>query len=195
MVPEPHIVVVTVRHPHLTGNGAGGAASGRRPHGRGQQPAVPSSTAMPDTATSMRRSASGSKGLADRERKAAARQAGKVGDAMEDGVERGAPRAGFSSTRRQSLTSDQVVATTGTATESGSATYLLPSGRACLYPDTLGSHPTSCPSASRCSRPSVAAISAIVPVVRCTSTTMLFFLGLCCTISHASHRPPFVSTA
>ena len=33
------------------------------------------------------------------------------------------------------------------------------------------------------------------PVVRCTSTRMLFFLGVSCTISHASHRPPFVNTA
>ena len=37
------IVVVTVRHskPDLTGDGAGGAASGRRRRGRGQQPGVP----------------------------------------------------------------------------------------------------------------------------------------------------------
>ena len=61
--------------------------------------------------------------------------------------------------------------------------------------DILKRRASYCSSASRSSFPSFEAISAIVPVVRCTSTTMLFFLGFCCTISHASHRPPFVSTA
>lgn len=41
----------------------------------------------------------------------------------------------------------------------------------------------------------VAANCAILPVAMCTSKRMLSFLGLCGTISHASHRPPFVSTA
>ena len=50
-------------------------------------------------------------------------------------------------------------------------------------------------SASRCSFSKLEASSAISPVVRWTSTTMLSFLGFCGTISHASHRPPFVSTA
>ena len=52
-----------------------------------------------------------------------------------------------------------------------------------------------CSSTSRRSFAKVKAISAISPVVRCTSRTMLSFLGFCCTISHASQRPPFVSTA
>ena len=47
----------------------------------------------------------------------------------------------------------------------------------------------------RCSFRKFEAISAIFPVVTCTSTAMLSLLGVCCTISHASHRPPFVSTA
>ena len=50
-------------------------------------------------------------------------------------------------------------------------------------------------STSRRSLPKVSAISAISPVATCTSAITLSFLGLRCTISHASHRPPFVNTA
>ena len=60
---------------------------------------------------------------------------------------------------------------------------------------TTAPYLTYCSSASRCSFPKIEAIFAISPVVKCTSTTMLSFLGFWGTISHASHRPPFVSTA